>query len=151
MRFLFFLLLVTFVSANTLEITAKNFYHKEGEKKAVFSGNAVANDGTNLIKADKIIIYLDENNEAIKYEARNRVYFELKDAKKFVKGKCNILIYLPNEDKYILKGNVALNDVLNKRKVFGDEVIYDNKHHNSIAKSLSNKPVKFIFKVKSTK
>ncbi len=151
MRFIFVLLLVVFLQANNLVITSDNFYHKEGEKKAIFSGHAIANDGNNLIKAGIITIFLDKNNQVIKYVAQKNVYFELKGPKKFIKGTCNQLTYLPDEDKYILFGNVFLEDVLHKRKVFGDEVIYDNKNHTSIAKSLSNKPVKFIFKVKKSK
>ncbi len=149
MRYLLFALFLTLISfAANLEITAKDFFHKDGEKKAIFSGNVVAKEGSNIINADRIVIYLNDKNEAIKYEAIGNVKFEIKDKKKDVKGSCNRLIYIPDKDLYKLFGNVALHDLLNQRDVFGDEVILDNKNKTSIAKSNSKKPVKFLFKVK---
>ena len=136
------------LNASNLEITADNFYHKDGDKKAEFQGHVIAKEGNNLIKSDKIIIYLDKNNEAYKYEAIGKVYFEIKSSKKDVTGSCNKLIYLPEQEIYTLTGNVAMHDNLNKRDVYGDEVILDNKKKTSIAKSNGKKPVKFLFKVK---
>jgi lipopolysaccharide export system protein LptA len=150
MRFLIFLIPVFFLSAQNLEITANSFYHKDGEKKAVFNGNVIAKEGDSFIKADKITVYLDENSEAKEYVAEGNVYFEIKDKKKFIKGTSKKIKYVPIEDKYYLSGNVILEDVLNKRKVYGETIVLDNKTGSSYAKS-KNKPVKFIFKVKSKK
>ena len=141
--------LVTSIFASNLEVSADSFYHKDGDNKAVFSGHVVAKEEGNLIKANKITVFLDENSEAKEYIATGNVYFELKAPKRFIKGKCAKIRYIPVEDKYYLNGNVVVEDVLNKRKVYGDEIIIDNKNGASYAKSSSKKPVKFIFKVKS--
>jgi lipopolysaccharide export system protein LptA len=138
-----------YLFAANLEISANGFYHKDGEKKAVFSGNVVAKEEGNLIKSDKITVFLDENSEAKEYVAQGNVYFELKAPKRFIKGRCFKIKYIPQEDKYYLNGKVVVEDVLNKRKIYGDEIIIDNKNGASYAKSNSKKPVKFIFKVKS--
>ncbi len=153
MKFIFtFLIFCTvFLFAGNLEITSNDFFYKDGENKAQFSGNVVAKKDASIIKADKLTVFLDEKNEAKKYKATGNVDFEIKTDKKDIKGKCDILVYFPDEDRYILTGNVFLNDILNKRKVFGDEVILDNKKGESYAKSSSKQPVKFIFKVKSKK
>ena len=150
MRYIIALLFASLLlSASNLEITSNNFYYKDGEQKAQFSGNVIAKEGQSLIKANTLTVYLDKNSEAKKYQASGNVFFEIKGPKRYIKGRCNVLIYLPVEDKYILKGHVVLEDILNKRKVYGDEIILDNKHGSSYAKSHSKKPVKFIFKVKS--
>jgi len=149
-RLIIFLIPVFFLNAQNLEITAKNFYHKDGEKKAIFSGDVVAKEGGSFIKANKITVFLDENSEAKEYIATGNVFFEIKDEKKDIKGKCDKIRYVPVEDKYYLSGNVVLEDILNKRKVYGDNIILDNKTGSSYAKG-NNKPVKFIFKVKSKK
>jgi len=143
--FIFF----TAIFANNLEITSNNFYYKDGEQKAKFSGNVIAKEGKNIIKANKVIVFLDKDNQAKKYIASGSVKFEIKNEKQYIKGNSKVLIYLPIEDKYILKGKVALDDILNKRQVFGDEIVIDNKKGESYAKSQTKKPVKFIFKVKS--
>ena len=143
--------ILTFANATNLEITSNNFYYKDGEAKAQFSGNVIAKEGQSLIKASTLTVFLDKNSEAKKYKASGNVVFEIKNAKKDIKGRCDVLVYLPIEDRYILQGDVELNDLLNKRKVYGDEIILDNKKGESYAKTKSKKPVKFIFKVKSKK
>ena len=152
MRFITVILsILTFASAANLEITSNDFFYKDGESKAQFSGNVVAKEGQSIIKAATLTVFLDENSEAKKYKASGNVQFEIKNSKKDIQGSCGVLTYLPIEDKYILQGKVVLNDILNKRKVYGDEIILDNKKGESYAKSKSKKPVKFIFKVKSKK
>ena len=137
--------------ASNLEVSANSFYHKDGEKKAIFSGNVIAKEDGNLIKSNKITVFLDDNSEAKEYIASGNVYFELKSPKKFIKGRCARIKYIPSEDKYYLLGNVIVEDVLNKRKIYGEEIVIDNKNGASYAKSSSKKPVKFVFKVKSKK
>jgi len=150
-NFIILMIASLWLFGSNLEITSNNFYYKDGEQKAKFSGNVIAKEGNSIIKADSLIVFLDKNSEAKKYKAAGGVTFEIKNEKKDIKGKCNTLIYMPIEDKYILAGGVVLEDILNKRKVFGDEIVLDNKNSSSYAKSKSSKPVKFIFKVKSKK
>ncbi len=142
---------ISFLIASNLEVTADNFYHKDGEKKAIFSGNVVITQGNNKINSSKIIILLDNKGEAKEYIAIGNVKFILKSLKRDIQGKCNKLIYYPIEDKYDLIGNVYIKDNLNDREIFGDEIIIDNKHQSSYAKSKGKNKVKFIFKVKSKK
>ncbi len=144
---LFFLL--TSLMASKLEVTADNFYHKEGEQKAVFSGNVIVTQEQNKITADTITVLLDEKGEAKEYIATGKVHFTLKSPKRDVVGTCDKLTYYPIEDQYVLEGNVYMKDRLNDREVFGDEVIIDNKKGTSYANSKGKKKVKFIFKVKS--
>jgi len=152
MKFIIFLIsILTFANSANLEITSNDFFYKDGDSKAQFSGNVVAKEGDSIITSSTLTVFLDEHSQAKKYKATGNVDFEIKNSKKDIKGKCDILIYLPIEDKYILQGHVYLNDILNKREVYGDEIILDNKKGESYAKTKSSKPVKFIFKVKSKK
>ena len=151
MRYLIFLLAPLILFCNNLEISSNNFYYKDGDKKAVFSGNAIAKEGKNVINADKIVVFLDENNEAKKYLANGNVKFEIFNKKRHLKGKCNFFTYYPELDKYILKGDAVLKDIINNRVVYGDEIVIDNKKSESYAKGSRKKPVKFIFKIKSKK
>ncbi len=139
------------ILASNLEITSDDFLYKDGENKANFIGHVVAHKGQNLINSDKLIVFLDNDNEADKYKAIKNVYFEIKNEKKDINGSCDTLSYFPKQDKYILIGNVVINDRKNSRKVYGDEIILDNKKGTSYANSKSKKPVKFVFKVKSSK
>jgi len=144
---LFFLSFSLF--ASNLEVTADNFYHKEGEQKAIFTGNVVVTQEENKITADKITVLLDEKGEAREYIATGNVRFILKSPKRHIIGTCNKLTYYPVEDQYVLVGKVYMKDVLRDREVYGDEIIIDNKQGTSYANSKGKKKVKFIFKVKS--
>jgi len=141
------LVLSSLAIAGGLEVTSKDFFYKEGDSKAEFSGNVVAKEGDSVINSNKLIVFLDKNNEAKKYKAIGNVRFTIKNRKKGrdISGSSHSLTYLPNEDKFILIGNVALHDNAKNRDVYGDQVIVDNKKGTSVAKSNSKKPVKFIF------
>ncbi len=139
------------ILGGNLEITSDDFFYKDGDSKATFSGNVVAKESKNLINSNKLLVFLDSNSEANKYKAIGNVYFEIVNPKKDINGTCDTLTYLPKEDKYILNGKVKIEDRRNKRKVFGDEIIVDNKKGTSYANSKGKKPVKFIFKIKSNK
>ena len=145
--FISILVLTSLVMGGGLEVTSKDFFYKEGDSKAEFSGDVVAREGDSVINSDKLIVFLDKQNEAKKYKAIGNVTFTIKNDKKTrdISGSCNVLTFLPNEDKYILVGKVILHDNIKNRDVFGDEVIIDNKKGTSVAKSNSKKPVKFIF------
>ncbi len=148
MRFLLSVLLLSSLAlAGGLEVTSKDFFYKEGDSKAEFSGNVVAKEGDSVINSDKLIVFLDKQNEAKKYKAIGNVTFTIKNSKKNrdISGSCTTLTFLPNEDRYILVGKVVLHDNVKNRDVFGDEVIIDNKKGTSVAKSNTKKPVKFIF------
>ncbi len=148
MRFLLSVLLLSSLAiAGGLEVTSKDFFYKEGDSKAEFSGNVVAKEGDSVINSDKLIVFLDKQNEAKKYKAIGNVTFTIKNTKKNrdISGSCTTLTFLPNEDRYILVGKVVLHDNVKNRDVFGDEVIIDNKKGTSVAKSNTKKPVKFIF------
>jgi lipopolysaccharide export system protein LptA len=147
--FILFLLLLEITLAGNLEVSANNFYHKDGEQKAVFSGDVIVTQDQNKITSNKITVLLDEKGEAKEYIATGNVHFTLRSPKRYIIGKSYKLIYYPIEDKYILIGNVYIKDKLNDREVYGDEIIIDNKHGTSYAKSKGKKKVKFIFKVKS--
>jgi len=137
--------------AGNLEITSDDFLYKDGENKAKFIGHVVAHQGKNVINSDTLIVFLDNTNEADKYKAVKNVYFEVVNAKKDINGTCDIMEYFPKEDKYVLTGNVVINDRKNSRKVYGDKITLDNKKGTSYVGSNGKKPVKFIFKVKSSK
>ena len=148
MRLLVSLLFLSSLAlAGGLQVTSKDFFYKEGDSKAIFSGDVVATQDDNIINSDKLIVFLDKDNEAKKYKAIGHVTFTVKNSQKRrdISGSCNTLTYLPNEDKYILVGKVVMHDNLKNRDVFGDEVVLDNKKGTSVAKSNSKKPVKFIF------
>ena len=142
---------MSFIYAEELEVTADKFTHIEKENKAIFEGNAHAISGKSRVDADRFVIYLDKNNKAKEYHAIGHVKFEIVKPNQHVKGSCNKLIYNVVKETYLLKGNAKIDDILNGRKMSGDEVYLDNLKKEAKAKSLNKKPVKFIFQMKDIK
>ncbi|NPA50274.1 MAG: hypothetical protein GXO02_01430 [Epsilonproteobacteria bacterium] len=144
---LFMLILALF--GNNLVVTSDNFEYEESKNRAIFVGNAYAKRGESEIWANKLIVFLDENNETKEYQAIGNVRFIIRDNEQNIKGKCDFLRYFPQEDRYYLKGRVYVNDILKKREMWGDDLYIDNKRRYVKARSLKKgKSVKFIFKMK---
>jgi len=141
-------LLSTSVWAEDLEVTADKFTHLESQNKAVFEGHAHATQGKSWINADKFVIFFDQNNTAKQYRAIGNVDFEIDRPQQHVKGKCQKLTYTVAAETYLAEGNATLNDLLNHRQMYGDEIFLDNLNRKASAKSNHKGPVKFIFQMK---
>jgi lipopolysaccharide export system protein LptA len=159
-----------FLSAKEpLEVVSDKFVSSEKKHIAIFEGNAKATQGKSWITAQKFIVYLNKKGGAKRYKAVGGVRFEIirdgdgkklkskkdkkdpKGQKQHVKGHCNTLTYLVDEDKYIFEGDASIDDILNKRKMSAGKLILDNK--NSTAKAVSRKkgPVRLIFQLDDVK
>jgi len=134
-------------AGESLEVTADKFTHMEQEHKAVFEGHARAVQGKSRIDAEKFIVLLDGNNSAREYQAIGNVRFEIVKPRQHVKGRCGRLYYRVEEETYRLKGNAKVEDLLNNRKMSGEEVFLDNRRRKASAVSERNKPVRFIFQM----
>jgi lipopolysaccharide export system protein LptA len=134
-------------AGESLEVTADKFTHMEQEHKAVFEGHARAVQGKSRIDAEKFIVLLDGNNSAREYQAIGNVRFEIVKPRQHVKGRCRRLYYRVEEETYRLKGNAKVEDLLNNRKMSGEEVFLDNRRRKASAVSERNKPVRFIFQM----
>ncbi len=134
-------------SGKALEVSADRFTHVASEHRAVFEGNAHAKEGKSRIDARKFIVYFDANNSAKEYRAIGDVRFEIVRPDQHVKGRCDRLTYRVDKETYRLSGNARVIDLLNKRRMQGEEIFLDNKNHSASAKSGREGPVKFIFQM----
>jgi len=134
-------------AGESLEVTADRFTHIEQEHKAIFEGHARAVQGKSRIDAKKFIVLLDANNTAREYQAIGNVRFEIVKPQQHVKGSCTRLYYRVAEETYRLKGNARVEDLLNHRKMSGEEVFLDNRRKKASAVSERNRPVRFIFQM----
>ena len=125
LKVILFFLLTQALFAGRMEITAKSL---EAEDKEIhLIGNAKIKIDNSWLHADRVTIYLDENNETKMYEAIGFVTFEFKDEKHSFKGRANKVIYDMLTYRYVLRGKAVIddNDFMIKRHVSGDEIIVD--------------------------
>ena len=119
-----FFLLNYYLFANQkkpIEITADSMEWNKQDNQAIAVGNAKAIQDQTIIKANKIIAVLSDNNsqQITKLEAIGKVVF-LKDNQLATGNKA---IYHLNQDKVIITGNVELKK--NDNILKGEKLIID--------------------------
>ena len=139
-----FLILDSVHSKNeeSIEITANTMEWNKKEGKAVASGNASAVKGETIIKANKIVAFLDENDSQkitkllaignIKFTRNNQIAYG------------NEAIYYLDEEKIIINGNVKLkrnNNIMRGEKLIIDFITGLSKMESS----KSNQKVKMKY------
>ena len=126
LKIILFFILTQALFAQRLEVNS-NYIEAEGQE-IHFIGDAKIKLENSWLHADRVNVYLDENNETRMYEAIGGfVTFEFKHEKHFFKGRAHKVIYNMHTSRYILRGKAVIddNDFLIKRHIAGDEIIID--------------------------
>lgn len=147
-KIILFFLFSVFANAETVNVTADNFFADENKLISILTGNVVLKKGDyDTLKADKLTIYFDKEKNPIKYVATGNTSFNaiLKD--KHYDGKGDILTYEPGKEIYTLEKNAYLHEKETKKEVFGDKIIVDRAKTTYEVKSISKKPIKLIFEI----
>jgi len=146
-----FFLLTQIVLAEKVEITSDSMNAIDLKKEVHFIGNAKVKQLKDWIHADKIIVHLNEQNQAKMYEAIGTVTFEFQNDKGHYKGSSDRVKYYPQKSLYVLIGKADVKDILNNRSAKGHEITVDMITGNSSVKGKVAKkgkkagPVTFTF------
>jgi len=151
MRHIILLLISLFLFAEEVKISADKFQADEINKIAVFEGNVTLIKGKDKIEAKKLVILFDTKNKPLKYSAEGKPKFKFFMKEKTYEGKADKIVYIPNDGKYTLLGNVFVKELSEDRKIYGDKLIIDKSNGKITIKGKKDKPVKFIFKVEEKK
>lgn len=140
-----FFILTQMALAEKVEITSDSMNAIDLKKEVHFIGNAKVKQLKDWIHADKIIVHLNEKNQAKMYEAIGEVTFEFQNEKGHYIGSSNMVKYYPVTSLYVLIGKANVKDILNNRTAKGNEITVDMLTGNSKVKGSKKKPVKFTF------
>jgi len=148
--FIILLLVINFLQAKeqNVEVTAKHFEADETKLISKFNGNVKVVKGSDVITAENLTINFDKKKNPLKYTAFGHATFKLTLNKKHYKGKADKIIYDPVKKFYRFIGNAFLQESDSGKKVYGDDIKIDQLNGKYDVSSSSDKPVKFIFKVK---
>lgn len=144
-------LVVTIAAAQKVEIISKSFFAKDALKQAHFIDDVDIKQDKSWIKCDLAIVYFDDNNQTIQYDAIDRVTFEIIRPDHHYKGKAQKVSYYPDTSTYLFAGDAVVDDLLNNRHMAGNIIVVDTITGDAQIKSAKKKPVKFIFDLKGTK
>ncbi len=137
--------------AEKVEVTSKNFYAKDSENQAHFIDDVLVKQDKSWIHSDRLIVYFDDNNETIQYDAIGRATFEIFKEGSHYKGKAHKVTYYPRTLEYLFAGDAIINDLTKDRQVKGNTIVIESVTGNAIVKGSGSKPVKFIFDTEKKK
>jgi len=144
-KFYLLLLLPLLLSAEKVEVTSEYFYGKDSDKQAHFIENVLVKQGKSWIHSDKLIVYFDDNNETIQYDAIGKATFEVFEHNSHYKGKADKVTYYPKISEYLFAGNAIIHNIDKDRHVKGNIIVVNTITGDADVKGNSKKPIKFIF------
>jgi len=145
------LIIPFFLYGEKVEVTSKNFYARDAEKQAHFIDDVLVKQGKSWIHSDELIVYFNENNETIQYDAIGNATFEIVKEQSHFKGSAEKVSYYPKTSKYLMAGNAVVNDLAKNRHIKGSTILVNSLSGDSTVKGNSKKPIKFIFDTEKKK
>ncbi len=143
--------LVSFLSAEVVEVVADKFYADEVKQITEFSGNVVVTKGKDKLVAKKVVITFDKQRQPLKYTATGDATIDMIMKDKVYFGKAQTMIYDPIKNQYTLIKDAFLHEKVTNKKVYGDKIFINQTTGRYEVQSDGKKPVKFIFKVEEKK
>jgi lipopolysaccharide export system protein LptA len=131
-------------------VTSESFIADEKQLITKFIGNVTVIKGNDNLRADEVLVNLDQKRQPLKYTATGGVKVKMQINEKYYNASGNTLTYEPNEQRYILNGRAFLEEIDNEKKVYGERIEVDQR--SGIYKvDGSGEPARFIFQVEDNK
>jgi len=143
--------LVTFLSAEVVEIVADKFFADERKQVTEFTGHVIITKSKDKLVADKVVINFDKDRQPLKYVATGNAKIDMVMEDRVYFGKSEKMIYDPIKNQYTLLKNAFLHEKVTNKKVYGDKIFVNQTTGRYEVESDGKKPVKFIFKVEEKK
>ncbi|MCK9337960.1 MAG: lipopolysaccharide transport periplasmic protein LptA [Arcobacteraceae bacterium] len=147
-----FVLLFSFVFAqDNLIIDANNFEADDQKGIAIFTGNVKVTKIKDKLNSDKLVVEMTTNSQnektPKKYTATGNVDFTVYSQEKIYLGKGTKVIYEPLQNKYTILGNGYLEEQIDGRILYGEEIYLDEITGSAQVVGNETKPVRFIMKI----
>ncbi|MEF3191726.1 MAG: lipopolysaccharide transport periplasmic protein LptA [Campylobacterales bacterium] len=130
-----------------VEITSRYFESDDAKKTSVFTQDVVITKGLDKLTADRAVVTTDGAGKAEKFEFfGNPVVFTIKmDINQTYHGKALRIEYYPKTRTYHLYQAAYIEQVEQKRKVFGEEIHIDQEHKRARVIGSKEAPARFVF------
>jgi lipopolysaccharide export system protein LptA len=143
---------VSSLISQELKVKSDSFQGDQKKGISVFTGHVDVTMGSDKLKADKVVIYTDSQNQPTKFEADGNSAFSITtEDGSIYKGKAGRIVYIPNKKEYRFFKNVHLNQTNDKKEIIGEEVILNTVDGKAYAKGAKNEPVIMIFNIADKK
>jgi len=148
MKFLSIIFIAIISYATNIEILAKHFEYNQTSNISIFTGDVNVTKGNDNILSDTLYVYTTNQKKLAKIIAIGHVKFKVTDKNSTYKGKSDKLTYIASKQLFVFEGNVNIIKLDDNQQLFGDKVIINKKEGSANITGSSNKPIKFILKVK---
>lgn len=129
---------------DVIDITANNF--KSVGNTTTITGNVKIKKGTDLLNANKVVVFTDSARKPLYYEATGDVTFVIiTQDKRELSGSGNRLVYDVKTNQYRLYDNAYVAEKGTTNVLRGDEIVLsgDGGYANIVGKA--TKPARVIF------
>lgn len=145
---LFVIFSVFLDAADVIDIVANNF--KSVGNVTTITGNVKIKKGSDLLNANKVVVYTDSARKPLYYEATGAVSFVIITSdKRELSGSGNRLVYDVKTNQYKLYDNAVVAEKGKENVLRGDEIVLsgDGEYANIVGKA--SKPARVIFSLDS--
>jgi len=140
-----FLLCSSLLAGQKLTIEAKKFFSDENKGIIKFTDNVLLTKANDSLSTNKLVVTLNEKKKAKSYETFGVTSFIIELNGKIYKGSCDKVIFNPIKMRYILTGNVHIEELKSDNRIDGEKIVIDKKNKRIEVKGDDKKPVKFTF------
>ncbi|MDR2152487.1 MAG: lipopolysaccharide transport periplasmic protein LptA [Helicobacteraceae bacterium] len=138
-----------FASADTIEASADRLFADENAGRTVLEGSVKIVKGKDILRGDRVTISFTKEREISRFESKGASSFSVtaNDGAEY-KGEADEIVYLPAEGVYTLKGNARVEDPINKRKIIGEQITFNEITRIARVSGKESAPVRMIFEIK---
>ncbi|MDR2639744.1 MAG: lipopolysaccharide transport periplasmic protein LptA [Helicobacteraceae bacterium] len=135
--------------ADTIEATADRLHADENAGRTTLEGSVKIERGKDILRGDRVTILFTRDREITRYESKGASSFSvtIDDGSQYT-GAADEIVYLPSKGLYTLTGRAWVEDPINKRKIIGEEIIFNEITRIARVSGKESAPVKLIFTVK---
>ncbi len=147
----FFILFTFFIFslfAAKLQIEGDNFERNQKEKVSSFTGNVKIKKDRDELNASKVMVYVDDTNRPIKYEAIGDVTFSVTTENNVTySGRSQKLIFLPATKEYQFYNKVFIEEKATARTLSGEKIVLSMASGNAKIAGKAKIPVRVTFEI----
>jgi len=143
----------TFAQENYLNIDAAHFEANEKKMSMVFKGDVKMTQNKDILSCQVLQINTKISDKDSKkqvpkdFNATGDVLLEVHTNESILKAQGDVILYYPDEQKYIIIGNGYLEDLKDGKKLTAHKIYIDAKTGHTKIDGDTNKPINFRIKL----
>jgi lipopolysaccharide export system protein LptA len=146
--FIALLFLTSLLFSAKLQIEGDSFVRNQKKKLSSFTGNVKIKKDRDELNATKVLVYVDDENHPIKYEALGDVSFKVTTEDNVTyQGRSQRLIFLPEIKEYQFYKEVFIEEKATARTLSGEKIILSMASGNAKIAGKAKVPVRVTFEL----